>query len=410
MKKKKILIVSHAMEIGGVEKALLGLLENIDTKEYQVDLFLLRHEGELLKYIPDNINVLPEIPAYSVLARSMKDTLKEGHVCLTLARLLGKHKAKVFDKKNKYTHSSVAIEYSHKYTKRFMPDIQPDIQYDLAISFLTPHYFVTEKVNAKCKMSWIHTDYSMVQVDIKSELKMWEAYDYIVSISDDVTRSFLRTFPTLENKIIVIENILPKKLIDKQAREHVSEIFESDYINLLSIGRFSDAKNFDNVPDICRRILEKGIKVKWYLISYGGDEVLIRKKITEAGMQNYVILLGKKENPYPYIRMCDIYVQPSRYEGKCVAVREAQMLGKPVIITNYATSGSQLENGVDGVIVPMDNKECALAIAEILQNSKLQKKLTGNVLKRDYTNCEEINKLYDFICKSPAVICQEKNK
>ena len=83
MKKKKILIVSHAMEIGGVEKALLGLLENIDTKEYQVDLFLLRHEGELLKYIPDNINVLPEIPAYSVLARSMKDTLKEGHVCLT---------------------------------------------------------------------------------------------------------------------------------------------------------------------------------------------------------------------------------------------------------------------------------------------------------------------------------------
>ena len=395
MKKKKILIVSHAMEIGGVEKALLGLLENIDTKEYQVDLFLLRHEGELLKYIPDNINVLPEIPAYSVLARSMKDTVKEGHVCLTLARLLGKHKAKVFDKKNKYTHSSVAIEYSHKYTKRFMPDIQPDIQYDLAISFLTPHYFVTEKVNAKCKMSWIHTDYSMVQVDIKSELKMWEAYDYIVSISDDVTRSFLRTFPTLENKIIVIENILPKKLIDKQAREHVSEIFESDYINLLSIGRFSDAKNFDNVPDICRRILEKGIKVKWYLIGYGGDEVLIRKKITEAGMQNYVILLGKKENPYPYIRMCDIYVQPSRYEGKCVAVREAQMLGKPVIITNYATSGSQLENGVDGVIVPMENGYCADHIAEIIKSDELREFLKNNMKTRDYTNSKEIEKIYN---------------
>lgn len=397
MKKKKILIVSLAMEIGGVEKALLGLLENIDTKEYQVDLFLLRHEGELLKYIPDNINVLPEIPAYSVLARPMKDTLKEGHVCLTLARLFGKHKAKVFDKKNKYTQSSVAIEYSHKYTKRFMPDIQPDIQYDLAISFLTPHYFVTEKVNAKCKMSWIHTDYSIVQVDIKSELKMWEAYDYIISISNDVTKSFLKTFPILENKIIVIENILPKRLIDKQAREHVSEIFESDYINLLSIGRFSDAKNFDNVPDICRRILEKGIKVKWYLIGYGGDEVLIRKKITEAGMQNYVILLGKKENPYPYIRMCDIYVQPSRYEGKCVAVREAQMLGKTVIITNYATSGSQLEAGVDGVIVPLDNAGCADGIVNLINNKKLQDKLIFNLSKRDYTNVEEIKKIVKVI-------------
>lgn len=395
--KKNILIVSHAMEIGGAEKALLGLLENIDTKKYQVDLFLLRHEGELLKYIPESVNVLPEIPAYSVLARPMKNTLKEGHLCLTLARLFGKYRAKAFDKKNQYTRSSVAIEYSHKYTKRFMPAIQPDTQYDLAISFLTPHYFVTEKVNAKCKMAWIHTDYSVVQVDTQSELKMWKAYDYIVSISDDVTRSFLKTFPVLKNKIIVIENILPKMLIEKQAKENVSEVFESDCINLLSIGRFSNAKNFDNVPDICKRIIENGIKVKWYLIGYGGEETLIRKKITEAAMQDYVILLGKQENPYPYIKMCNIYVQPSRYEGKCVAVREAQMLGKPVIITNYVTSGSQLEDGVDGIIVPMENDRCAMAITEILQNPKLQKTLAENILKRDYTNCEEINKLYDFI-------------
>lgn len=397
IEKKKILIVSHAMELGGAERALLGILENIDTKSYQVDLFLLRHEGELLKYIPEKINLLPEIPAYTVLARPMKNTLLEGHICLTMARLLGKYKAKKFDKKNKYTQSNVALEYSHKYTKRFMPAIQPGTQYDLAISFLTPHYFVIEKVNAKCKMAWIHTDYSVVQVNVKSELKMWEAYDYIASISDDVTKSFLKTFPALKNKIIVIENILPKALIEKQAKENVSEVFESDCINLLSIGRFTNAKNFDNVPDICKRIIEMGIKVKWYLIGYGGEEALIRKKITEAGMQDYVIILGKKENPYPYIRMCDIYVQPSRYEGKCVAVREAQMLGKPVIITNYATSGSQLQDGVDGIIVPMENEGCAMAIAGILQNQKLQKILARNALKRDYTNCEEINKLYDFI-------------
>ena len=397
IEKKKILIVSHAMEIGGAEKALLGLLENIDTKEYQVDLFLLRHEGELLKYIPNNINVLPEIPAYSVLARPMNDTLKEGHLCLTLARLVGKYKAKVFDKKNQYTQSSVAIEYSHKYTKRFMPAIQPDTQYDLAISFLTPHYFVTEKVNAKCKMAWIHTDYSVVQVDTQSELKMWEEYDYIVSISDDVTRSFLKTFPALKDKIIVIENILPNALTEKQAKENVSEVFESDYINLLSIGRFTNAKNFDNVPEICKHIIEKSIKVKWYLIGYGGEEALIRKKITEAEMQDYVIILGKKENPYPYIRMCDIYVQPSRYEGKCVAVREAQLLGKPVIITNYVTSGSQLEDGVDGIIVPMDNEGCADHIAEVIKNDELREVLKNNMATRDYTNSKEIEKIYHII-------------
>ena len=99
--------------------------------------------------------------------------------------------------------------------------------------------------------------------------------------------------------------------------------------------RFCRAKNFDNVPDICRRLCEKGLDIKWYLIGFGGDEALIRQKIREAGMDERVIMLGKKENPYPYIAACDLYVQPSRYEGKCVTVREAQMLGKPVVITRY---------------------------------------------------------------------------
>lgn len=395
--KKRILIVSHAMEIGGAERALLGILENIDTEIYQVDLFLMRHEGELLNLIPENINLLPEIPEYTVLARPIKTVLKERHFLLAVARIYGKYKAKKFDKKKNYTESGVAIEYSHKYTKRFMPNIQPGVQYDMAISFLTPHYFVTEKVQAKQKIAWIHTDYSVVQVDTESELAMWEVYDYIVSISEDVTHSFLKTFPTLENKIVLIENILPKTLIEKQAKELPSEIFDTHSVNLLSIGRFSTPKNFDNVPDICKRILEKGINVKWYLIGYGGDETLIRKKIDEAGMHNRVIILGKKENPYPYIKMCDIYVQPSRYEGKCVAVREAQMLEKMVIITNYTTSGSQLEDGIDGIIVPMDNKGCADKMAEVLTNTTLKKKIVENVHQRDYTNAREIEKINRLI-------------
>ena len=397
MEKKKIIIVSHAMEIGGAERALLGILENIDTKKYQVDLFLLRHEGELLRYIPDNINLLPSISQYTVLARPMIETLRESHLLLTAARLYGKYKAKKYVKKHKLQDNGVAIEYSHKYTKIFMPKIQPDVEYDLAISFLTPHYFVTEKVRAKKKIVWIHTDYQAVQVDVKSELKMWEPYDHIASISNDVTNSFLKIFPTLKTKIILIENILPKNLIEKQAQENVDGIFDVNNINILSIGRFSYPKNFDNVPDICSRVRSAGMNVKWHLIGYGGEESLIRKKIQKANMQEYVVMLGKKENPYPYIKACDIYIQPSRFEGKCVAVREAQMLGKPVIITNYATADSQLRNGVDGVIVPMDNKECAKKIAEVIANKELQIRIVTNERKNDYTNADEIEKIYCLI-------------
>lgn len=396
--RKKILIVSHAMEIGGAERALLGLLENIDTEAYQVDLFLLRHEGELYEFIPNNISILPEIPAYTVLAKPMVQTVRKGHFLLAAARVHGKYKAARYDQKNHLSDSSVALEYSHKYTKKFMPRIQPGIEYDLAISFLTPHYFVAEKVCAKKKVAWIHTDYSVVQVDEKSELTMWNAYDNIASISDDVTAAFLKIFPSLKNKIVLIENILPKTLIEKQSNEVVEEqLKKDDEIMLLSIGRFSTQKNFDNVPDICRRIVESGLNVQWYLIGYGQAENLIREKISESKMENHVHILGKKTNPYPYVRMCDAYIQPSRYEGKCVAVREAQMLGKLVIITNYATSGSQLKNGVDGVIVPMENEDCANGIISILENKELRKNILDNVLNIDYTNAEEIKKIYKLI-------------
>lgn len=398
MEKKKILIVSHAMEIGGAERALLGILENIDTKKYQIDLFLLRHEGELLSYIPENINLLPEIPQYTVLARPMKETLREGHILLTAARLYGKHKAKKYVKKHKLQDNGVAIEYSHKYTKAFMPKIQPDIEYDLAISFLTPHYFVMEKVKAKRKIAWIHTDYQAIQVNIESELRMWESYDYIASISNDVTESFLKIFPTLKEKIILIENILPQKLIEQQSKEALVQEFESDdSIHLLSVGRFSYPKNFDNIPEICRYINEQGINLKWYLIGYGLDEVLIRQRIQKFEMEDRVILLGKKENPYPYIKACDLYVQPSRYEGKCMAVREAQMLGKPVVITNYSTAKSQLEDGVDGVIVPINNKDCATGIVRLLQKNKQINQLSVVCSERDYTNSQEIEKIYRLI-------------
>lgn len=396
---KKILIVSHAMEIGGAETALLGLLENIDTNKYEVDLFLLRHSGELLKYIPHNINLLPEIPQYAMLAVPISQVIKKGQWKVAVGRLVGKNKAKKYVQKHELPiDNGVAIEYSHKYTKYAMPRIS-NIAYDFAISFLTPHYFVAEKVLAKKKIAWIHTDYSIVKVDTESELKMWSKYDYIVSISDNVTQSFLQTFSSLKERIVLIENIMPMRYIRTLVNEFSTEqeMLIDGSIKLLSIGRFSPPKKFDEIPVICRKIRELGIDVKWYLIGYGGEEQLIRQKIAEECMENYVIILGKKENPYPYIKACDLYLQPSRYEGKSVAVREAQALNKPVIITNYATAQSQLKDSYDGMIVPMDIQGCVEEICAILRDKKLQQVLIENTKKNDYTNIGEIKKLYKIL-------------
>lgn len=396
---KRILIFSHAMELGGAERALLGLLENIDYSRCQVDLFLMRHAGELLQYLPEKVNLLPEIPQYASLAVPIGQVIRRGQFLVAAGRTVGKLKAAQRVRRLKLpTDNGVSLEYSHKYTADCMPKIGTG-RYDLAVSFLTPHYFVSQKVQAKRKAAWIHTDYTKVKVDVESELNMWAAYDHIISISEAVSQSFLTVFPSLRDKLIVIENLMPVKSIREQAENFSveDEMPDDGTKKLLSIGRFCTAKNFDNVPDICRRILQSGINIRWYLIGFGSDETLIRKKIAECGMEKYVIILGKKTNPYPYIKACDLYVQPSRYEGNSVSVHEAQILGKPVVITDYATSASQLEDGWDGIIVPMENDKCAASLADFFQDEEKQRVLVRNEMRKDYTNAGGLQRLYKLL-------------
>lgn len=396
--KEQLLIVSHALELGGAERSLLGLLGALDPDIWDIDLFLLRHEGELLEVIPAYVNLLPEVPAYTVLARPMAQTLKEGHLLLTAARMAGKLFAKGYNRKHGLEQSDVALEYSHKFTCPLMPKICPDREYDLAVSFLTPHYIVANKVNAKKKIAWIHTDYSRIHVNVQSETAMWDAYDHIASISEAVSEGFSGVFPTLKEKLVLIRNILPEQLVRRDAEAFtVEQEMPPKGIRLLSVGRYCIAKNFDNVPDICRRLLASGLDVYWYIIGFGPDETLIRSRIAEAGMEDRVILLGKKENPYPYIKACDLYVQPSRYEGNCVTVREAQMLGKPVVITRYATSASQLEENVDGVIVPMDNEGCAAGLHALVTDASKIRRLVKACSKRDYSNAREAERLIQLL-------------
>ncbi len=392
--KPTILIFSQAMELGGVERSLLGLLDVIDYDRYDVDVFLMRHSGELMPYLNPKANLLPEIKRYASLAVPMTSLLKKRQFCVLFGRLRGKLAAKRFERRHPSDKPSIAsLTYSHKYTLCSMPQIS-DKTYDLVISFLTPHYFARERVKAKKYAAWIHTDYTALSLDREAEIAVWEKYDSICGVSDRVCTGFCSVFSELTGKVGTVENILPAALMKKQSEEPFDDMPADGAIRLVSVGRFCDAKNFDNVPDICRRLTEDGLNVKWYLIGYGGDEGLICRKIEEAGMQERVVILGKKDNPYPYMRACDLYVQPSRYEGKAVTVREAQLLGKPVVITNYATSACQLEDGVDGVIVPMDNEGCAAGIAALLRDPARMEKLSRNCKARDYTNSAEIEKIY----------------
>lgn len=399
--KPRIFIAMHYMEIGGAETALVGLLNALDPARVDVDLFLYDHRGEMMQFIPEWVNLLPQIPKYSVLERPIVELVKRGFWGIAAARMWAKRISKVaYKRSGSKLENNGGLDKMSKCATPLLPKINQSVTYDLAISFLTPHRIVAEKVKAKKKIAWIHTDYTRVWVDAEDELKVWQKYDYVASISGDVTNTFLQVFPSLAPKIVEIENILSPSFVRKRAelQDVDKEIRHEGAITLLSVGRFSDAKNYDNVPDICKRLIGKTkLNIKWYIIGYGGDEDLIRQKIKEAGMEDHVILLGKRSNPYPYIKNCDIYVQPSRYEGKSVTVREAQMLCKPVVVTNYPTAPSQIRSGIDGVIVPMDNEGCAHGLAEVICDKPLQERIIAHLKTHDYGNESEVEKIYTLI-------------
>lgn len=393
--KKRILILHFNMELGGVESSLLGLLDAIDFDKHDVDLFLYAQEGDLLPLINSHVNILPELKQYRALTQSIKQNFKSKLYGIACMRMFARMRSKLSNGPLNIAHNYK--QYFHKLCIPYLPDISG--RYDLAISFNDPHFIIGKKVNARVKASWFHTDASRVKFCDEIEKEMWELSDYVVNVSDDCKEAFDKKHSYLTNNSVIIENILSRQFILNRSREFSvkREMPDDGRIKLLSIGRFTAPKNFDNVPDICKKILSLGVNVRWYLIGYGGDESLIHEKIRESGMQEHVIIIGKRANPYPYIKECDAYVQPSRYEGKCVAVREAQILEKPVIITRYATSSSQLEEGVDGIIVPMDNEGCAKEIVKLLNNPKKMKQLSQNCSKRDYTNAQEIEKIYRML-------------
>lgn len=355
---KSILLAIHYLEIGGAEASLIGLLGAIDYSQYDVDLFVYSHRGELMGLIPPQVHMLPEIPEYAQIERPMKEVLRDGYLRIVLARMRAKAQFARYRRLKKPVDGSAIFSYVSKNVMHLLPNISPDKEYDLAVSFLTPHDIVLNKVLARKKVCWVHTDYTTIDVDAKLELPVWGGYDRIAAVSDSVSDAFVEVFPSLKDKMVTIENILsPEYVVSRSNAFTVEDEMprEDGIVRILSVGRFSAQKNFDNVPDICRRIIENGVPVKWYIIGFGGDEALIRQKIAEAGMENNVILLGKRANPYPYFKACDIYVQPSRYEGNPVTVHEALSLGKPVVITSFPTAQDVVKDGVDGMVFPMDN-------------------------------------------------------
>ncbi|PHA03080.1 glycosyl transferase [Bacillus pseudomycoides] len=393
---KTVLIASFDMEVGGVERSLISMLENFDYKRYAVDLMLYRHQGDFMDLVTNKVNLLDEIYQYTTFRKSIGEIFKDKQYSIGVARILSRINADFIGKTKRMTEPGYyQMQLMWKYALPFLPKI--DKEYDVAISYLWPHYFVADKIRAKKKIAWIHTDYSTIEPDINMDLKMWNKFDHIVAVSEACKNSFLKKYSKLENKVVVIENITSPEFIRKMANENIENPMTNDNrFKIITVARLSHAKGIDNAVRALRMLKDKGHDdIAWYVIGYGGDETIIKDLIKDLKLEDDFMLLGKQTNPYPYMQEADLYVQPSRYEGKAVTVGEAQILSKPVIITNYTTAKSQVSDGFDGYITELSIEGIANGIEKLYKDSIMRKKLMDNCSKTDYANNYELDKLYE---------------
>lgn len=391
--KKKILIASYDLEIGGVERSLISMLNNFDYERYDVELLLYNHSGEFMPLILKDVKLLPENTKYKSIRLGIGTLIKAGEYNLAFQRLRAKYGYEY--RKDKSLDDTYQMQLMWKYCNPYFPKVEEE--YDVAISYLWPHNFVAEKVRAKKKIAWIHTDYSNISPDRNIDLEVWDKFDSIVGVSEKCVATFLKLYPSLKEKCVVVENIASPEFIRKMSEEQVSEEFEKDKFNLLTVARFSHAKGIDQGVEAIKLLRDRGIdNIKWYIVGYGGDENKIRELITRYSLEDMIEILGKKDNPYPYMKMCDLYMQPSRYEGKAVTVVEAQILAKPVLITNYPTAHSQVVNEVDGEICELSIDGIANGVEKFYRDRELLERYRSNCESRNYENKEELKKLYEL--------------
>lgn len=393
--KKNIVFVLPNLGAGGGEKSLINVLNTIDYSLYNVDLIVFHKSGLFLQSVPQQVTLL-EIPGYYqifklglfkaslLFLKQFQFQLFYNRLQFALTNILVKNKA-------------VAEQNNWKYIASAIPQFTK--KYDAAIGFLEKSsiYLVTDKISATTKIGWIHTNYSSSGMNVNFDAVKFSKLKYIVTVSIECQADLIANFPFFQSKIKLIHNIVSPVLINEMASKTVGiESFTATNL-LVTVARLSPEKGIDLALEAAKILKEKQVDFQWVIIGDGVERENVTTKIATYNLKGTFILLGLKQNPYPFIAKATVYVQPSRYEGKSLAIDEAKILLKPIIVTNYPSAKDQIKTSVNGLIAQINAVAISDAILELLKNDTLRKQFSINLKKEDLSTTTEIDKLYTLI-------------
>lgn len=401
----RILFVINTLGQAGAETALLSLLQTLAREKgearYEISLYVLTGQGEMASRLPADVRLLnKKYREESVLTAKGRKYLKK---TVLKAMFTRGTVVKLFPYLVKNTCAMLG-------KKRLLPDkllwrvlsgggmVLPE-EYDLAVSYLEggAAYFVADHVKAAKKAAFIHVDYEKAGYTRALDKDCYLAFDKIFTVSDEVREAFLKAYPELPDKTEVFHNILNKEEIVRRAEE--GEGFTDGFtgMRLLSVGRLTAQKAFEVSVDAMKRLKDAGKNVRWYVLGEGDQRKKLQEQIDVLGLTEDFILYGAVNNPYPFMKQADIYVHASRFEGKSIAIQEAQILGKPMVVSDCSGNREQVCHGKDGLMCGLTPDSLAENIMLLLEDEALRRKLGAAAAKKNADAAEEIQKLLSML-------------
>lgn len=398
---KKICFVAEYMYCGGTEKSLLSLLNYLDRTKYEITLLLMKKKGDLMSQVPADIKVdeipFPEDEADDLLNgrnTALKNAIKSGH----LLKAAGKALRGVCMAVKTSTGAEKRLWYYSSIEKKLAD--YPE-EFDVVIDYmgygLFNTFYAARKVKGKKKISWIHFEAENAMPDFVAFRSLLSEYDHIMCVSESCKIQIKNMMPELSDKCQTFYNIVDVKSLRKLAESEKIEKNNGE-ISIVSIGRLDPQKGFDVGIKVVARLYSEGYPIKWYIIGEGWQRKDLEMQIAKReASQKSVELVGQKLNPYSYIDMCDIYFQPSRHEGYCIALAEAKAFDKPIVATDFAGAIEQLTDGVTGLITDCSVDSLYSALKKLLDNEELRKQLAQHLSEQHEAFPKQIRILESII-------------
>lgn len=368
MKKRTVLIAVHQLNLGGVQKALISALNAIDYTKNEVTLYVRKNRTDLLSQVNPNVSRI-------VINQDTAKYYRKPYAIWLQALLKLSRSEAIHEKLNQFI-----VESQMKYEKEHY--FSDETEYDIAVSYIQSHTakFVVENINAKRKVMFYHGS-----TDEYHEIneKVMQDYDRIICVSPGALEAVKGFYPQYAGKMSCIENYVDADEVRAKASEFTPD-YPKNKLILCSCGRFTSVKGFDLAVEAARNLRDKGLDYVWYFVGDGPDRNKIEALIGKYQLEKYITITGLQSNPYPYIKSCTIYVQPSYEEAQGLSIIEAQILCKPVVSTATAGGQSIINEGINGVLSEIDPVCLADKIHQTANDNALRKRIEKQLSSIDY--------------------------